>query len=171
MGIPRRCRDHAEVVALVDENDIVRTISRNEEEALIRDVLGKPILYRIHPDHLERAQAALDTARSGEEIETFVSSIADDGLVYWSRARLTQSPLNESWVLIHARRLPRAWQLLSEREREVVRTLHQAGLNPKRAAKQLKITLNTLNAHRRSITQKCKLQGVGDFWVFVERCR
>jgi DNA-binding CsgD family transcriptional regulator len=49
--------------------------------------------------------------------------------------------------------------------------LHESGMNPKRTARKLGITENTLNAHRRSICQKCSLQGVGEFWVFVERCR
>jgi DNA-binding CsgD family transcriptional regulator len=44
-------------------------------------------------------------------------------------------------------------------------------MNPKRAASRLGLSVNTLNAHRRSICQKCRLRSVGDFWVFVERCR
>jgi FixJ family two-component response regulator len=108
---------------------------------------------------------------AGKETEVLIALVADDGHTFWSRVRLTRSPVEDSWVLLHARRLPRSWQLLSEREREVIAALNDSGLNPKRAAKQLGIALNTLNAHRRSISQKCQLQGVGEFWVFVERCR
>jgi hypothetical protein len=33
------------------------------------------------------------------------------------------------------------------------------------------MSVHTLNAHRRSICQKCGLESVGEFWVFVEQCR
>lgn len=74
-------------------------------------------------------------------------------------------------MLVHSRVLPRSWQELSDRERDVIETLHREDMNPKQAARALGISVNTLNAHRRSICQKCQLNGIGDFRVFVERCR
>jgi FixJ family two-component response regulator len=81
------------------------------------------------------------------------------------------SPGQNSWVLFHFRRLPKSWRLLSPRERDVVHALHDADMNPKRAASNLGLSVHTLNAHRRSICQKCRLRSVGEFWVFVEHCR
>ena len=81
------------------------------------------------------------------------------------------SPVPESPVLFHFRRLPRDWDRLSPRERDVVHALHDTSMNPKRAAGKLRMSVHTLNAHRRSICQKCGLQSVGEFWVFVEQCR
>lgn len=164
--------DNAEVVALLDEEGYVRAISRNEDEAPIRNAIGSRILEeRLIESYKPAAQEAFAAALKGSEVNIEIAAIADDGHVFWSKVRLMRSPAPEIAVLMHARRLPRGWDGLSQREKEVVRTLHEAQMNPKRAAKQLGITLNTFNAHRRSITQKCDLQGVGDFWIFAERCR
>ena len=163
--------NNAEVVSLVDQHDVVRAVSRNEDEAPIRRVIGRRVLELVREDCLAACKAALKAAREGRETELLVASHADDGYVFWSRVRIMQCPSEESWVLVHARRLPRSWALLSGREQEIIVALHETGLNPKRAARQLGVTMNTFNAHRRSICRKCKLNGVGDFWVFVERCR
>ena len=163
---------NAEVVALLDAQGYVRAISRNEEEAVIRDVIGMRL---IEERAIERCKAAtlkaFDDALNGEETELEVGAIADNGQIVWSKVIIKQSPVPETPVFLHARGLPDSWGALSQREKEVVHALHDAEMNPKRAAKQLGITLNTFNAHRRTITQKCDLRGVGDFWIFVERCR
>lgn len=163
--------ENAEAVALLDKNGQVCAISRNEDEAVIRNVVGMRIIERVHPNSLESAREALETALKGKVSETSIAAYADDGTVFWSRVRCQPSPLEECPVLVHTRRLPQGWGVLSPREQELIKALHDSGMNPKRAAKQLGISLNTLNAHRRSICQKCELKGVGDFWVFVEHCR
>lgn len=163
--------DNAEVVLLLDQQRRVCAISRNEDEAYIHEALGKHILSRVHQSCLEEATRIIDAAFAGQEVDGVVASVADDGHVFWSRVRAMRSPMEDTLVLVHARRLPQFWDLLTEREREVIDALHRTSLNPKRAAKELGISANTLNAHRRSITKKCRLRGIGDFWVFVERCR
>ncbi len=163
--------DNAETVALIDKDGRVCAVSRNEEEAAIRNVLGMRVIERVHPDSLPIAQEAMEAALAGEEKEILVSAYADEGFVFWSRVRFTRSPIADKPLLLHARKLPRSWGLLSPREQELIQALHKSGMHPKRAAKQLGITVNTLNAHRRSICQKCGLKSVGDFWVYVEHCR
>ena len=163
--------NNAEVVALVDQDGVVRAISRNEEEAPIRHVLGRHVLSAISDERRAAAESALADVRAGAEVQLLTSAVGDDGEVFWSRVRLKSSPEGEGWVLLHARRLPRCWERLSERERDVVAALHSTGLNPKAAARTLSMSENTLNAHRRSICQKCLLEGPGEFWVFVEHCR
>jgi DNA-directed RNA polymerase specialized sigma24 family protein len=140
--------NHAEVVALLDEQGVVRAISRNEEEAPIRDAIGNRIIEnRVLESCKESAREAFEAALKGEEVQLVLGAIADDGHVFWSKVRLMPSPAPEIAVLMHARRLPRSWNELSSREKEVIHTLHEAQLNPKRAAKQLGITLNTLKIH------------------------
>ena len=164
--------DNAEVVALLDEGGVVRAVSRNEEEASIHNVIGQRVLEsRVLESCRVETQEAFDNALRGMETQVETGARGDDGEVVWSRAIFKPSPLPETPVLIHLRRLPKEWGTLTLREQQLIKTLHEAGLNPKRAARQLGITLNTFNAHRRTITQKCGLEGVGDFWVFVEHCR
>ena len=163
--------DNAESVSLVDDKGIIRAISRNEDEDPIKEGVGTDILYRVTSDSMPLAVEALARSRAGEECELLVAAVADAGYEFWNRVVVKPSPEGEGWVLVHSRRLPRSWEVLSAREKEVIAALHQFGLNSKKAARQLGITINTLNAHRRSITAKCRLDGVGDFWVFVERCR
>jgi DNA-binding CsgD family transcriptional regulator len=163
--------NHAESVSLVDDRNIIRAISRNEDEDPIREGVGTEILYRVTAESLPLAVAALAKARGGEEFELLVSAEADAGYVFWVRAVVKPSPVEKDWVIVHSRRLPRAWGSLSVREKEIVAALHASGLNSKKAARALGITINTFNAHRRAITTKCQLDGVGDFWIFVERCR
>jgi DNA-binding CsgD family transcriptional regulator len=164
--------NNAEVVALLDEQGYVRAISRNEEEAVIRNVIGMRIIEERAVASCKQATLkAFDDALNGKETELEVGAIADDGHITWSKVRLKPSPVTATPVFLHARGLPDSWGVLSEREKDIVSALHQTQMNPKLAAKQLGITLNTFNAHRRAITQKCDLQGVGDFWIFVERCR
>jgi DNA-binding CsgD family transcriptional regulator len=163
--------NHAEVVALLDKQGRVCVISRNEDEAPIQHVVGRRVADFICEDSRQDFESAFNQAFQGVEDHVVISAMDDHGYVVWVRARLMPSPVAETPVLIHFRRLPRGWQHLSLREREVVHTLHESGMNPKRSARKLGITVNTLNAHRRSICQKCALQGVGEFWVFVERCR
>ena len=163
--------DNAEVVVLLDQEGVVRAVSRNEDEALIHDVIGKHALDRIHEDDRSSVQQAMEQALQGEKYDLLISAYADEGYVFWSRLQFLPSPLPELPILVHIRRLPRSWGKLSEREQQVVQTLHSTEMNPKKAARLLGISENTLNAHRRSISQKCELDGIGDFWVFVERCR
>ena len=164
--------ENAEIVAMLDTEGCVRAISRNEEEAVIHDVIGVCILEeRIQDVCKATVKAAFDAALQGKETQVEIGAEGDDGLVVWSRAVVKPSPLPETPVLFHIRRLPTSWGVLSPREHELINTLHEVDLNPKKAATRLGITLNTFNAHRRTITQKCGLQGAGDFWVFVEHCR
>lgn len=163
--------DNAESFSLVDEKGIIRAIARNEDEDPIKEGVGTDILYRVTPESMPLALDALSGARDGEERELLVAAVADAGYVFWNRVVVKPSPEGEGWVLVHARRLPRSWDALSTREQEVIGALHATRLNPKKAARALGISLNTLNAHRRSIITKCGLEGVGDFWVFIERCR
>lgn len=163
--------ENAEAVSLVDDKGVIRAVSRNEEEDPIREAVGKDILYRVVPESVQAVQEAFAATQRGEEVELMVATRADAGYVYWNRVVAKPSPEDDGWVLVHTRRLPRSWGELSERERDVVGALHTCGMNPKRAARELGISVNTLNAHRRSICQKCRLNGVGDFWVFVEQCR
>ena len=162
---------NAETVCLVDEQGMVRAISRNDDEDPIREGVGVNILYRVTPESLPVATEALERGRRGESCELLVAAEADAGYIFWSRVVLRPAPEEEGWLLVHSRRLPRSWQDLSPRERDVIEALHHSGMNPKRAARELGISANTLSAHRRSICQKCRLEGVGDFWVFVEQCR
>jgi DNA-binding CsgD family transcriptional regulator len=163
--------DNAESVALLDRDGYVRAVSRNEEEAAIRDLVGMRVIERVHPDSLPVAEEAMQAALNGKSREVLVAAYADDGTLFWCRAQCCPSPVDEMPIMVHTRRLPKSWGLLSPREQELIQDLHKSGMNPKRTAKRLGISLNTLNAHRRSICQKCGLKSVGDFWVFVERCR
>ena len=163
--------NNAESVSLVDDKGIIRAISRNEEEDPIREGVGTDILYRVTSESIPAAIDALNKARCGEESDLLVAAVADAGYVFWNRVVVKPSPEGDQWVLVHSRVLPRSWDRLSPRERTIIHALHACGMNPKKAARRLGITFNTLNSHRRSITNKCNLQGVGDFWVFVERCR
>ncbi len=163
--------EQGEVVALLDPQARVTVVSRNEEEAPVASVVGRSLLELLAPESLSDFQQAFHRVLSGEEIVTLWAGVADEGYVFWARVRLLPSPEASSPVLFHMRRLPKAWGKLSERERDVVDALNLAGMNAKRAANQLEISLNTLNAHRRSICQKCELHGVGDFWVFIHQCR
>ena len=141
--------NNAEVVALVDGQGFVRAISRNEEEAPIHDAIGHSLIEeRVLEACKPAAREALDAALAGKEVRLEVGAIADDGHVFWSKVRLMPSPLPDLPVLLHTRRLPRSWDALSQREKDVIYALHEASMNPKRAAKQLGITLNTFNAHR-----------------------
>lgn len=162
---------NADVVGLLDRQGQVRVVFRNESEALVRDVVGYPIRDFAAPESVETFDRAFEAALRGEESLVLLAGVADEGFTFWGRANLGPSPEPKAPVLFHFRRLPRAWSLLSAREREAVDALNAARMNSKRAAKQLGISLNTLNSHRRSICRKCQLHGVGEFWVFVERCR
>lgn len=163
--------DNSEVVALLDKEGYVCAVSRNEEEAPVRHVMGKDALERVRADLLDQAREAVQAAKAGKTTELLLAAKADEGYEFWSRVEIMPSHLEELPVLVHVRRLPRNWGELSQREKEVIQALHVTAMNPKRAAKNLGISENTLNAHRRSICQKCQLDGIGDFWVFVEHCR
>jgi DNA-binding CsgD family transcriptional regulator len=162
---------HAEVAALLDREGRLTVVSRNEQEALISNVVGRPIVDMLTPESVPRFKQAFNAALAGEEVEALLSGVADEGFIFWGRVRLMPSPESESPVLLHMRRLPVSWGKLSSREQDVIRVLNETNMNAKRAARQLGISLHTLNSHRRSICQKCDLQGIGDFWVFVQRCR
>ncbi|MEM9659132.1 MAG: hypothetical protein AAF961_12295 [Planctomycetota bacterium] len=162
---------HADIAGLLDSEGRVAVISRNEAEAPIRTVLGVAFEDLVHEACRDECSAAFDHARDGGETLLTVRAVADDGHDVWGRIHMTPSPVAETPVLFHIRRLPRSWRLLSPREREAIDALRAAQMNPKKAARVLGISVNTLNAHRRSICQKCGLEGVGEFWVYVERCR
>jgi DNA-binding NarL/FixJ family response regulator len=163
--------DNAEVAGLLDGEGRICLISRNEREATVRNVLGRRAIDLLREESRADFETAFSQAAAGGDVLTLLSGIADAGYVVWARTRMMPSPVQKSWVLFHYRRLPRSWQLLSPRERDVVHALHNAGMNPKRAASSLGLSVHTLNAHRRSICQKCGLRSVGEFWVFVEQCR
>jgi DNA-binding CsgD family transcriptional regulator len=163
--------DQAEVVGLLDREARVTVVSRNEMEAATSHVLGRPVPEMLAPASVDDFERAFQRALDGNQVEVLLSGIADDGHVFWGRVQLMPSPEAASPVLFHMRRLPVLWRELSERERDVVRLLNETSMNAKRAAKQLGISVNTLNSHRRSICQKCSLHGVGDFWIFVKQCR
>jgi DNA-binding NarL/FixJ family response regulator len=163
--------DNAEVAGLLDSEGHVRLISRNEHEATVRNVLGRRAIDLLREESHADFETAFSQAAAGGDVLTLLSGIADAGYVVWARTRMMPSPAQKSWVLFHFRRLPKSWDRLTAREREVVHALHDAGMNPKRAARGLGLSVHTLNAHRRSICQKCGLRSVGEFWVFVEQCR
>lgn len=162
---------NAEVVGLLDSQGCVRVVSRNEEEALVQQVVGRDIREMIAPASQATFEESFQTALGGGESQALLAGVADEGFIFWGRVQLSPSPETDSPVLFHLRRLPRQWSSLSERERDAVDALNATKMNSKRAAKALGISLHTLNSHRRSICRKCGLHGVGEFWVFVERCR
>ena len=162
---------NAEVVGLLDPAGLIRVVSRNEDEALVQEVLGRDIRELIAPDSLETFEEAFQTALDGDESQALLAGVADEGFIFWGRVRIGPSPEADAPVLFHLRRLPRAWTKLSDREREAIDALNATSMNSKRAAKQLGVSVHTLNSHRRSICRKCGLHGVGEFWVFVEQCR
>lgn len=163
--------EQAEVVGLVDRDGRVTVVSRNDAESPIAKVVGRRIAEMLAPESLLEFDRALHQTLEGNEVETLLAGVADEGYTFWGRVRLMPSPEAASPVLFHMRRLPTPWGKLSDREREVIQVLNETGMNAKRAAKQLGISINTFNTHRRSICQKCALDGVGDFWVFVQQCR
>lgn len=163
--------ENAEIVGLLDRQGCVRVISRNEAEALVHHVVGRNIREMLAPDSQQKFEAAFQAALAGDKIHVLLSGVADEGFVFWGRVYLMASPETNSPVLFHMRRLPRQWEQLSERERTVIEALNAAEMNAKRAAKRLGISIHTLNSHRRSICHKCNLSGIGEFWIFVERCR
>jgi DNA-binding NarL/FixJ family response regulator len=162
---------HAEVVGLLDRSGRVCAVTRNEEEAVVKDVVGRDIREFISPESRAALEASFQAAIQGQETDVLLAGIADDGTTVWSRARLKKSPEPTAHVLLHLRRLPRSWDRLSPRERSVIEALNATEMNSKRAARQLGISVHTLNSHRRSICRKCQLSGVGEFWIFVEHCR
>jgi DNA-binding CsgD family transcriptional regulator len=163
--------NHAEVAGLLDADGRVALVSRNEEEAPVKEVLGKRAVDLIHPECVPTFERSFANVLKGKTTCDMMSAIADAGYRYWFKVCMLPSPAPDAPVLFHFRRLPRTWNCMSQREREVVEALHHANMNPKRAARELGMSVHTLNAHRRSICKKCGLQGIGDFWVFVERCR
>lgn len=163
--------EKSEVVGLIDRQGRVTVVSRNEAEAQVANVLGQQIAGFLAPESVAKFEQAFNLALAGQETVSLLSGVADAGYIFWGRVRMMPSPEPASPVLFHMRRLPTSWGALSERERDVIQALNDTGMNAKRAAKKLAISINTLNAHRRSIGQKCKLEGVGDFWVFVQQCR
>jgi DNA-binding CsgD family transcriptional regulator len=162
---------NAEVVGLLDRGGRVRVVSRNEDEALVQQVLGHDIRQMIATCSLQRFEETFQAALKGVQSQALLAGVADEGFIFWGRALIGPSPETDSPVLFHLRRLPRQWSALTDRERDAVDALNATCMNSKRAAKQLGVSLHTLNSHRRSICRKCGLHGVGEFWVFVEQCR
>jgi len=162
---------HAEVVAMLDRSGYVRAVSRNEEEAAVKNVVGRDVRQLVAPPSRAAFGKLFQAALDGQEVEALLSGLADDGTTTWGRVRLKKSPEPTAPVLLHMRRLPRSWDRLSDREKAVIEALNATDMNSKRAAKQLGISVHTLNSHRRSICRKCELSGVGEFWIYVEHCR
>lgn len=163
--------EHAEVVGLLDRQGCVRVVSRNEAEALVRRVVGRNIRELLSSESQQTFETAFQAALAGGSVQVLLAGVADEGFVFWGRVHLMASPEPTSPVLFHMRRLPRQWEQLSDRERAVIDALNATEMNAKRTAKRLGISIHTVNSHRRSICQKCNLSGIGEFWVFVERCR
>jgi DNA-binding CsgD family transcriptional regulator len=163
--------ENAEVAGLLDRSGVVRVVSRNEDEAPVAQILGRSVQELLEPACRQAFAEAFDRVLQGEVIEMVVAGIADAGYEVQARARLSPAPEKALPVLFHLRRLPKQWAALTEREREVLHSLNECEMNAKRAAKRLHISINTLNAHRRSICHKCQLHGIGEFWIFVQSCR
>jgi DNA-binding CsgD family transcriptional regulator len=163
--------EHAEIAGLFDHEGCIRVVSRNEDEAPIANVLDRSAADMLTAASRPLFADGLARALRGEVVELLLSGTADAGYEFWGRVRLAPAPEKTLPVLFHMRRLPKSWGRLSVREREVLTALNSCEMNAKRAAKQLYISVNTLNAHRRSICHKCHLHGVGEFWVFVQRSR
>jgi DNA-binding CsgD family transcriptional regulator len=162
---------HAEVVGLLDRAGCVRAISRNEDEAVIKNIVGRDIRHLLASDSRKAFEAAFRSALDGEETQVLLAGVADDGSTTWARVNLKRSPEPAAPVLFQLRRLPKAWDRLTPREKAVIEALNAADMNSKRAAKRLGISVHTLNSHRRTICRKCDVCGVGEFWIFVEHCR
>jgi DNA-binding NarL/FixJ family response regulator len=163
--------DHAEVAGLFDQKGYVRVLSRNEDEAPVANALDRNVVETLAAPSRPLFADAFARALRGEIVELLLCGIADAGYEFWGRVRLAPSPEKLLPVLFHMRRLPKSWGMLSVRERDVLDALNKCGMNAKRAAKLLGISVNTLNSHRRAICQKCQLHGVGEFWVYVQRSR
>jgi DNA-binding CsgD family transcriptional regulator len=163
--------EQAEVAGLLDRTGCVRVVSRNEQEAPVANALGRNVAEVLTEPSRPVFADAFARAQQGEVVEILLSGLADDGCEIWGRVQLSPSPEKSLPVLFHLRRLPKEWTTLTERERDVLHALNQNHMNAKRAAKRLNVSVNTLNSHRRSICHKCRLHGVGEFWVFVKRCR
>jgi len=163
--------DHAEVVGLFDQQGYVRVVSRNEDEAPVAAVLDRNFADNLEAESRLLFAEGFARALNGEVVELLLCGIADAGYKFWGRVCLAPAPERSLPVLFHMRRLPKSWGKLSVRERDVLEALNTCGMNAKRAAKRLGISVNTLNSHRRAICQKCQLHGVGDFWVYVQRSR
>ena len=163
--------DHAEVAGLFDPQGYVRVVSRNEDEAPVANVLDRNVLDALTTKSRPLFIDGFARAMRGEDVELLLSGVADAGYEFWGRVRLAPAPEKSLPVLFHMRRLPKSWGTLSTRERDVLDALNGSGMNAKRAAKRLGISVHTLNSHRRSICQKCRLHGVGEFWVYVQRAR
>lgn len=162
---------HAEVVGLLDRKGYVRLVSRNEAEARVKQVIGRNIRDLVAPESRGAFDAAFRIALAGGVAQDLLAGVGDDGSIYWGRVEIRPSPEEDAPVLFHMRRLPRSWSRLTDRERAVIEALHASDMNSKRAANRLGISVHTLNSHRRSICRKCQLDGVGEFWIFVEHCR
>ena len=163
--------DHSEVAGLFDQQGFVRVVSRNEDEAPVSNVLDRNVADTLVAESRPLFAEAFARALRGEAVELMLCGIADAGYEFWGRVRLAPAPEKSLPVLFHMRRLPKSWGELSARERDVLEALNACGMNAKRAAKRLGISVNTLNSHRRAICQKCQLHGVGEFWVYVQRSR
>ena len=163
--------DHAEVAGLFDPRGCVCVVSRNEDEAPVADVLNRNVVDTLAAASRPLFADGFARALRGEVVELLLCGIADAGYEFWGRVRLAPAPEKSLPVLFHMRRLPKSWGKLSVRERDVLDALNGCGMNAKRAAKRLGISVNTLNSHRRAICQKCQLHGVGEFWVYVQRSR
>ena len=163
--------ENAEVAGLLDRTGCIRVLSRNEDEAPVANALNSQVTDRLASSCHDVFADGFERALRGETVELLLCGVADAGYEFWGRVQLSPSPEKNLPVLFHMRRLPKSWTQLTEREREVLSALNECRMNAKRAAKLLDISVHTLNSHRRSICHKCGLHGVGEFWVFVQKCR
>jgi DNA-binding NarL/FixJ family response regulator len=76
--------------------------------------------------------------------------------------------LLESWTVSHASESSTAYELLGAREREVLRLLSE-GKTSKEIAKQLALSIKTIETHRRNITQKVGLHSVAELTKYAVR--
>jgi DNA-binding NarL/FixJ family response regulator len=76
--------------------------------------------------------------------------------------------LLESWTVSQAAESSTAYELLGAREREVLRLLSE-GKSSKEIAKQLELSIKTVETHRRNITQKVGLHSVAELTKYAVR--
>src|SRR5262245_2322536 len=98
--------DNAEVAGLLDDAGRVCVISRNEDEAPVRNVLGKRVVDILREESRGDFETAFRQAAAGGDVFVLLSAVADAGYVVWARVRMMPSPVPESPVLFHFRRLP-----------------------------------------------------------------
>ena len=83
---------NAEIVGLLDCDGRIRFISRNEEEALIHNVVGRLVADLLSPASIESFEAAFQAAIRGNQTQVLLAGLADEGFEFWGRAHVGPSP-------------------------------------------------------------------------------